>query len=243
MPAMTRSNTFTQSTARLSIRRSAQAFLSIFFLVAAFLGQVRVVEAQSARPAQQASFAEFGFEVSGFTAAQEQVIRQTLEGYARALGSPEKLRQIITTYSGGKNRKITYNPDRVGARTAMELGPTVFSLEQSLEANYSSYGTADEAAHAQIVIGHEIGHLLLWAAEERTGVDWIAAYQQRVRRDWAGLHPTAPMEEGATNLSLKAAQLGYFFSLEKNKPEADLRASAAIDTWAADFLAALRQLD
>ena len=63
-------------------------------------------------------------------------------------------------------------PRRIGAGTAIELSPTVFSLQKSNAANYSIYGAANEAAHAQVVIGHEIGHLLVWAAEKETGVNW-----------------------------------------------------------------------
>ena len=224
--------------------RSAQAFLAMIFLAIPFLVPVQAVEARATQPARPIPFSEYGFEVTGFTKDQEQIIRQTLELYAQALGGPETLREIITTYSRGQNRMITYNPNRVGACTDIELSPTVFSLKKSMAANYSVYAAPNEAAHAQVVIGHEIAHLLVWAIEERSGVNWSNAYAERVGRNWKKMsHPTAPMEEAVTNLSLKVAQMGYFFNNNKDKPEADPKIAAAIDAWTVDFLTALKRLD
>ena len=223
--------------------RLARSFLVMFMLTSTFLGPVRAVEARSAQPALFDSFARYGFEVSGFSREQEQIILRTLQMYAQALGGPNQLRRIITAYSGGKNRPITYNPNRIGAGTAIELSPTVFSLQKSNAANYSVYGAVDEATHAQIVIGHEIGHLLVWAAERETGLNWSNIYAQRVHRNWAAADATAPMEEAVTNLSLKVSGMGYFFSLSKDKPETDPRTRAEIDAWTVDFLTALRRLD
>ncbi len=223
--------------------RLANTILAAFVLASAFLGPVRTVEARSAQPALFDSFARYGFEVAGFSPAQEQIIRQTLRAYAQALGGPDQLRRIITAYSGGKNRKIIYNPNRIGADTAIELSPTVFSLQKSAAANYSVYAAVDEVAHAKIVIGHEIAHLLIWAAERETGLNWSNIYAQQVQRSWAKLDPTAPMEEAVTNLSLKVTGMGYSFSLNKDKPETTPRTRAEIDAWTADFLAALRQID
>ncbi len=230
------------SSQKNSFSRLANFFLAAFMLASAFLGPVHTAQARSAQPALFDSFARYGFEVAGFSPAQEQIIRQTLQAYAQALGGPVKLRQIITTYNGGKNRKITYNPNRIGAGTAIELSPTVFSLQKSNAANYSIYGAAEEAAHAQVVIGHEIGHLLIWAAERETGVNWSSVYAQQVHRNWTKLDPTAPMEEAVTNLSLKVSDAGYFFSLNQDRPETDPRTRAEIAAWTVDFLAALRRM-
>lgn len=46
-----------------------------------------------------------------------------------------------------------------------------------------------------------------------------------------------------TKLSLEVTGMGYFFSLNKDKPETDPRTRAEIDAWTVDFLTALQKID
>ena len=65
--------------------------------------------------------------------------------------------------------------------------------------------------HAQIVIGHEISHLLLRAVRDRTGVKWSENYAQQVTRNWASLiDKKAPEEEAVTEFSLKSIERRLF---------------------------------
>ena len=125
----------------------------------------------------------------------------------------------------------------------MKLSPTVFSLEKAATANYSCYAAADEAAHAQIVIGNEISDLLIRAVKARSGINWSKFYQQWVQRDWASINNIkAPEEEAVTELSLNVLQKGYYFSINADNPETNPVMVAEIDGWVADFLAALQDM-
>jgi hypothetical protein len=87
------------------------------------------------------------------------------------------------------------------------------------------------------VIGHEIGHLLVHAALERSGMDWSKIYEQRVERDWASINDRqAPEEEAVTELGLKVLQAGYFFSLNAREVESNPVIVFEINGWIADFL-------
>ncbi len=185
----------------------------------------------------------YGFELVGFTPAQETVIVETLAAYARALGGPAVLREIIFTYNYDQKTTITYDPTFTGANSEIRLSPTVFSLELANAANYSLYAAPSEEIHAQIVIGHEIAHVLVKAVIARTGTDWVKDYEQRVSRDWIALvDPMAPREEAVTQLSLKVLDTGYFFALNPDEPETDAQIVNEIDAWTVDFLTALKEL-
>jgi hypothetical protein len=194
-------------------------------------------------PTRTSPASMYGFELSGFTPAQEAVVLDTLAAYARALGGPAALREIILIYNSGQLRPITYDPNFTGALSDIRLSPTVFSMEKAASANYSCYAAASEDAHAQIVIGHEIAHILVKAAADRTGTDWVLAYEQHVSRDWTALvDPMAPREEAVTQLSLKVLGAGYYFSLNPDEPETDAQIADEIDAWVVDFLTTLKEL-
>jgi hypothetical protein len=195
-------------------------------------------------PTRQDPFNRYGFEVTGFTPEQEAVIETTLAAYDRALGGQGRLRSILLVHNGGELRPITYNPNRVGANSEITLSPTVFSLELSNARNYSVYASTDETAHAQIVIGHEVGHILVKAILRRTGVDWEQVYRQGVGRSWETIgDPTAPGEEAVTELSLYVQGMGYFFSLDGDEPETDPQVTGEINRWVLDFIKALKVLE
>jgi hypothetical protein len=203
----------------------------------ACLSSIALTDSPSARPAEQVTFQSYGFSVSGFTGPQEEIIRQTLAAFAEALGSREQLRKIITAYNNGKNWKITFDPNFTGADSSMKLGPIVFSLEKATAANYSSYCAGDDETYARVVIGHEIGHLLVRATKASTGADWSKSYEKRVNRDWHSLNSSrASEEEAVTELSLKVLGLGYVFPRNVRQAETQPEIIAQIDGWAEDFL-------
>jgi hypothetical protein len=211
-------------------------------LLILFPGQTAA--AQSDQTIRQRSFKHYGFIASGFSREQEEIIQTTLVAFDQALGGHGRLARIMRTYNHGENWTITYVPDWTGADSSMKLSPTVFSIEKAQASNYSVYGASDEAMHAQIVIGHEIGHLLLRAVRDRTGVKWAKTYQQRITRDWERIKdPKAPEEEAVTELSLKVLKTGYFISINADIPETDPEIVAAIDGWSVDFLEVLQKLD
>jgi hypothetical protein len=220
----------------------ARLVLAVILLAAACLGPIppaaaQAAAGQAAQPNGESVFARYGFTASGFTPAQAQLILDTLDAYAEALGGPEKLREIIVTYNHGKNRPIVYEPGITGANTDVQLSPTVFDMRKAAAQGFSMYAAQDEAAHARIVIGHEIAHLLLFAAWKQTGVDWAGRYRQQVRRYWKAIPDArAPEEEAVTQLSLAVLEQGYAFSLKADRPETDPYRLAEIERWAADFL-------
>lgn len=182
--------------------------------------------------------------MNGFSAEQEKIIAATLTAFDRALGGHGRLARIMRTYNFGKNWTITYVPDWTGANSSMKLSPTVFCLKEAIASNYSSYGAVDETAHAQIVIGHEISHLLLRAVRDRTGVKWSENYEQQVTRNWASLMDgQVPEEEAVTEFSLKILNTGYFFSINADASESDPKFIAEIDKWAEEFLSTPQKLD
>ncbi len=191
-------------------------------------------------------FSRYGFAVTGFTPTQETIILDTLEAFASALGSPAVLREIILAYNHGQLRSITYDPTFIAANSEIRLSPTVFSMDLAETSGFPCYAAANEDAHAQIVLGHEIGHILVNAAKAQTGVDWGETYAQRISRNWAWMailqEPVSPNEEAVTELSLKALNAGYYFSLYTGEPESDPQIASEIDAWAEDFLAALKEL-
>lgn len=216
----------------------------IFLLVFRFTFSVQTAAGQSNQLVRQRTFHQYGFAVNGFTGEQEEIIQSTLAAYDRELGGHGRLAKIIRKYNQGENWTITYAPDWKGADSSMKLSSTVFNIEKALEANYSNYGASDETTHAQIVIGHEIGHLLIRAVRDRTGVFWSKTYQQRIMRDWDRIKdPKAPEEEAVTELSLKVLKVGYFISINADIPETDPDIVAAIETWSVDFLTTLRNLN
>lgn len=218
-------------------------FLVIIILSSALIFPYQTAQAQSDQLFWQDSFRQYGFEVKGFSSEQEEIIEGTLQAYAQALGGARKLREIIKTYNHGENWTITYAPNATGADSSIMLSPTVFSMEKALAANYSSYAANNETAHAQIVIGHEISHLLIRAVKARSGINWSKSYEQRVRRDWASIQNVkASEEEAVTELSLNILQMGYYFSINADNPETNPGMVAEIDGWVADFLAALQDM-
>ncbi len=228
------------SSQQKNITRLVWLALAISLLCSACLDSDLATKAEPTRSAGRFDFQQYGCEVSGFTSRQEQIIAWTLAAYGRALGGPEKLRQIIHADNHGRNREITYAPDLVGANAAIQLSPTVFSLEKSKAANYSSYAAPNDVTHARVVLSHEINHILFRAVKARTGVDWAKIYEQRVQRDWATIpDPMAPEQEAVTELGLKLQSQQYYFSLGSREIETNSVIISAIDDWAADFLAAL----
>lgn len=219
--------------------------LILIFLVAALLVPICLNPVKAAGGLLTATdvFSSYGFKAVGFTESQEEIILKTLEAYAQALGSRQQLRKIITTYNGGKNWNIRYDPILVGANASMKLSPTVFSLKKSQVAGYSAYGAGDDETYARIVIGHEVGHLLVHAAKARTGINWEELYAERVKRNWQFIKDSqAPAEEAVTQLSLKVNQAGYYFRLSGNQPEAYPENLACIDGWVTDFIQVLKAL-
>jgi hypothetical protein len=203
-----------------------------------------VAESQPTRVVPSSSITNTGFEISGFTSWQERIIKETITAYARALGGQKKLKQIITTFHHGKNQPITYAPNRVGANADIKLSPTVFSREKSTAAGYSCYAAQDDDTYAQIVLGHEIGHVLVQAAQHRTSVDWAEVYAERVDRDWEKFSdPKAPLEEAVTEFSLLILGQGYYFSINEDAREIDPEIVVEIDSWASDFLRALQNME
>lgn len=204
----------------------------------------RTATAQSDQTIRQRSFKRYGFIAVGFSSEQEAIIQSTLASFDKALGGRGRLARIVRKYNQGENWTITYVPDWSGADSSMKLSPTVFSIEKALASNYSTYGASDETMHAQIVIGHEISHLLFRAVRDTTGVKWSENYAQQVSRDWASLiDRKAPEEEAVTEFSLKVMDAGYFFSINADAPESDAKIIAEIDEWADEFLSALQKLD
>jgi hypothetical protein len=193
--------------------------------------------------AQQYDFQQYGYAVRGFTGDQENIIAQTLDAYAQALGGPAKLRSLILAANDGQLGTITYAPDQVGAYSNVLLSPTVFSVKKSLAANYSTYTTTDETMHARIVIGHEIGHVLLDSITHRTGIDWSNAYRLRVAHDWTeGRDPRSPEEEAVTNLSLKIQSMNYYYDFASGTREENSKIVYQIDAWVASVLKVLRKM-
>jgi hypothetical protein len=218
-------------------------FLAILMLVFICLNPATALAASAALPTADDVFSSYGFKVKGFTEPQEEIILKTLESYAQVLGSRQQLRKIITNYNDGRNWKVTYDPTFVGANSSMKLSPTIFSRGKSRRANYSTYGTGDDENYARIVIGHEIGHLLVRAAEARTGINWEESYAERVKRNWQYINDSqAPAEEAVTQLSLKVNRAGYYFRLSGDQPEAYPENLACIDGWVTDFIQFLKNL-
>ena len=216
-------------------------FLSLIFI---FFFPIQTVAAKSGQPIRPKNFQQYGFVVKGFSAEQERIIGATLAAFDRELGGHGRLARIMRTYNSGKNWTITYVPDWTGADSSMKLSPTVFSIEKAVSSNYSSYGAGDEIMHAQIVIGHEISHLLLRAVRDITGVKWSENYEQQVTRNWVSmLDKKAPEEEAVTEFSLKILNCGYFFSINADAQESDPKFIAEIDEWAEEFLSTLQKLD
>ena len=217
--------------------------LVVSLLVSTCLNPVEAFDAPLALPTAYDVFSSYGFKVEGFTEPQEEIILKTLGAYAQVLGSRQQLRKIITNYNNGKSWKVTFDPTFVGANSSMKLSPTVFSLEKSLLANYSTYDAGDDETYARIVIGHEIGHVLVQAAKARTGINWEELYAERVKRNWQRMNDSqAPAEEAATQLSLKVNQAGYYLRLSGNQPEAYPENLACIDGWVTDFIQYLKAL-
>lgn len=217
--------------------------LVVFGWGSAWMNPAVMTAAPAATTTGQDLFSQYGFSVAGFTGAQEELIRKTLAAYAEALGGRETLRKIVTGYNGGKAWTITYDPNRVGANSAIMLSPTVFSLEKARANNYHTFCTDLEEAHAEIIIGHEIGHQLVRASRARNGVNWAKSYELRVKRDWRHINnPQAPEEEAVTELSLKVLKLGYYLDLDGDKIESDPRIVAGIGGWVANFTQSLKQL-
>lgn len=204
-------------------------------------GQESIRNTPAPLPTRVDAFLAYGFTASGFTAQQEETIRKTLAAYAGVFGGRKQLRGIITGYNGGEAWQIYFDPGMVGADSGITLSPTVFSLEKSLAAGFNSFATGDDERHAQIIIGHEIGHILIWAAETRTGIDWTKAYEEQVKRDWPGMHDSKmPIEEAVTELSLNVLNTGYYLNLCGDSPETDPEILAQIDGWVEAFLQSFR---
>ena len=112
-----------------------------------------------------------------------------------------------------------------------------------MAANYSIYSSINEAEHARIVIGHEIGHLLGRAAWLKSGVDWYQGYRERVHRNWGNPINHRPFEEEAvTQLSLEFEGAGYYYSIQTSQMETNPQRKAEIEAWMADFIEFLRGL-
>ncbi|MBE0697720.1 MAG: hypothetical protein IH586_12435 [Anaerolineaceae bacterium] len=126
-----------------------------------------------AEPTRQNTLAQYGFQASGFTPEQEKTLEKTLAAFGRALGGPEKLRQIIITFNHGEIRPILYDPQKIGAGSWIVLGPTSFSMELANRSNLSCYGAETDEQHTMIVLGHELSHLLVLTAERQTGGELV----------------------------------------------------------------------
>ncbi len=196
-----------------------------------------------AEPTRQNALDQYGFQASGFTPEQEKTVEKGLAAFGQALGGPEKLRRIIITFNHGEIRPILYDPQRIGAGSWIVLGPTSFSMELANRSNFSCYGAETDEQHTMIVLGHELSHLLVLAAERQTGVNWSAVYQQHVERDWARLGDLQGAEEEAvTQLSLKVLRMGYTYSLNEDTREIRTAIIYEVTVWTRDFLAALKAM-
>lgn len=192
---------------------------------------------------QSGEIQRFGFEESGFSPDQHQIIAGALASYDRALGGHGRLARIIRDYHSGKNWQILYDPQWFGANSSIVLSPTVFDCGLSLEAHFSCYGSINETAHSRIVIGHEVGHLLIRAVRDRTHVNWGLTYASRISRNWEANHdPNAPLEEAVTELSLKVMDAGYFFCIASDTIENDPVIIRQIEAWVVEFLAVLHKM-
>jgi hypothetical protein len=188
-------------------------------------------------------FARYGINTAGFTRQQEKIILQAVSSFAQMVGGPEQLKKLLTIYNDIPCQEIFFDPEGVGAYTDIRLTPTVFNVQAALAANYSHYFTVTEAEHARVVIGHEIGHLLGYAALRESGVDWMQRYRERVGRDWQNISSREAFEEEAvTQLSLAALGNGYYYRLQEDKIETDPQRAAEIQAWVSDFLQFLRGL-
>jgi hypothetical protein len=217
--------------------------LGVSLLASTCLNPAKAVYVPAAQPTVQDVFLSYGFNVEGFTEPREEIILKTLDAYAQVLGSRQQFRKIITNYNGGKNWKISFDPTFVGADSSMKLSPTVFSREKSQAANYSTYGARDDETYARIVIGHEIGHLLVQAAKAWTGINLAELYKERVKRNWQRINDSqAPDEEAVTQLSLKVNQADYYFRMSDGQPEAYPENLVCIDGWVTDFIQFLKSL-
>lgn len=212
-----------------------------FMILALLLYPAWNVLAEFKDTLREQSLEDDGFVSVGFSDDQEDVIVDAVAAFDAALGGRGELKSIIHAYNQGNPWTITYDPDRVGANSAIKLGVTVFSCERASAENYSLYGTRNEARHAQIVIGHEISHLLIRAVLAETGVDWSKAYEERVPRNWQRMNdPKAPLEEAVTELSLSVLESGYYIYLFEDELEDNPEMLSKIDAWVKDFLDALR---
>ncbi len=189
------------------------------------------------------AFARYGINAAGFNPQQEKMILQTISSFAQMVGGPEQLKKLLTIYNDIPCQEIFFDPEGIGAYTDIRLTPTVFDVEAALAANYSHYYTATEAEHSRVVIGHEIGHLLGYAALRESGVDWMQRYRERVGRDWQNISSREAFEEEAvTQLSLAALGNGYYYRLQEDKIETDPQRVVEIQAWVSDFLHFLREL-
>lgn len=232
----------------LTSQKNHTRTLNSLIIILVFFSSFGLCSCQATAPIENESaldspFTKYGFTVSGFTPAQEAIILDTLDAYARALGGPRVLREIIRGFNNNALTPITYDPSILGANSEIRLSPTVFSMALADAADYPCYAAASEEIHAQIVIGHEIAHILHFIALARSGTDWVKVYEQRVSRDWPGMNnPKASTEESVTELSLKVLGTGYFYNRSAIEPESDPQIASEIDAWAEDFLAALKEL-
>lgn len=217
-------------------------FAGILVLFVA-MGRPTVIGIAALIDRQSPEFQRFGFEDTGFSSDEHQIIEGALSSYDQALGGHGRLARIIHEYHSGRNWQILYDPQWIGANSSIVLGPTVFDCRRSLDAHFSCYGSMDETAHARIVIGHEVGHLLIRAVRDRTQVNWGLTYASRISRNWESIHdPNAPLEEAVTELSLKVMDAGYFFCIASDTIENDPVIIRQIEAWVGEFIAVLRNM-
>ncbi len=218
-------------------------FIAGILVLFAAMGRSSAKASVAFEEQQSRELQKFGFDVSGFSPNQHQIIASTLSSYDRALGGHGRLARIIREYHSGENWHILYDPQWIGANSSMVLGPTVFDCQRSQAANFSCYGSIDETAHSRIVIGHEVGHLLIRAVRDRTHVNWGLTYASLISRNWEAIHDSnAPLEEAVIELSLKVMDAGYFFSIASDTIENDPVIIRQIEAWVDEFLAVLQKI-
>jgi len=214
-----------------------------FLVLLAAIGRPITKGIISQNDEQSRGFQRFGFVDKGFSYDQHQIIESVLLSYERVLGGHGRLARIIRYQHFGEDRQISFDPQGVGANSEILLSPSVFNCKLSQQANFSCYGALDDTAHARIVIGHEVGHLLIRAVRNRTRVNWGIVYASRISRNWDAINdPNAGLEEAVTELSLKVINAGYYFSISTDSVENDLEIIGQIEAWVAEFLAELRKM-
>jgi RHS repeat-associated protein len=185
-------------------------------------------------------FKQYGVYLEGFTASQMIALEVTLKAFANALGSADLLKKYMMSNNGGNLQRIYADPG-VGADASIRLGSTTFDMNFAKQNRYANYGAGSDEERAQIVLGHEIAHILISEEKKRSGVDWATEYSSSVPqgdgKSWDP--PSAPEQEAVTNLALHVLNKGYYWNAAISAEEPGSRTSA-INSWTYNFLLALK---